>query len=385
MTIDQRFKRMLSCLLPLINWRVPVSLHRGRARSSGEQVTLLAAGNEQVTGYISSRLFEGDPGVEPVARVPLWRLQKLLDRLQPSVDLAVIGIDRLSARLFLDKSFLVSPAWIASWMAVPESMRDLIRANSRLEGDARTVRKNQFEPVLSHSEADFNTFYDRFYTPYISRRHGALAQLKPRWSLRREFRRGLLMWVCRNGETQAGDIIRIKKRTLHRVAPGVADGRFDLLQQRAIAAIYIHSIALAQKLGCTKIFLGGSRPSLHDGVFRYKCKWGASVCEYPEVNHVMLLRWTHLKGPVADFLSHTSIIHQDGSGFSALWTYPKDIPLNAKRLQTEIHAIHSPGLHRLRILLPDAPPPEFVCPPDVELINMRGLSATAPEFLRAWG
>lgn len=385
MTGEQILKRFLSYMLPLTAWRVPVSLCRGQARSSGRPVTLLTAGHDRVTGYIAQHLFDGDPVIEPVARVALWKLPKLLDRLQPSVDLTVVGIDRLSAQLVFDKSYLTSPAWIASWMPVPKDIRDLVRASSRLEGDLRVVRKHKFERLLSRSEADFDIFYDRFYAPYISKRHGSLTHLRPRWSLRRQFRLGQILWVCRNGEIQAGDIIQVKNRTLHRIALGVADGRLDLLQERALAAIYVHTTQYAQEVGCSAIFLGASRPSLHDGVFCYKRKWGAVVCEHPEVNYKMLLRWTHLEGPVTDFLSHTSIIHHDQDELSALWAYHQNTPLTAERLQTEIRAIKTPGLRRLRILLPDEPPPEFVCPPDVELINLRTLSETGPEFLRAGG
>ncbi len=381
--IEQHVKRLLSLLLPVTNWRVPVSLLRGSARSSGHPVTLLTAGNPRVSDYIALRLFEEEPEIEPVGQIPLWKLAKTLDRLQASADLAVVGVDRHTARCFFDRSWLASPAWIASWMPVPVDFRTFVRANSRVEGDVRVVRKHQYERKVSHSDTDFDAFYDRFYVPYISQRHGTLAHLRPRWSLRRQFKRGGILWIHRDGERQAGDIIQVNGQTLHRVALGVADGRLDLLQQRALAALYVHSIGHARDVNCTKIFLGGSRSCLYDGVFQYKRKWGAVVCEHPGVNYRMLLRWKRLEGPAAEFLSHSPVIHYDGPQLSGLWCCPPEVCRSTDLFEKEIRYTHSPGLRRLRVLLPGDPPPGYVCPPDVELINLQTHAGSGPEMLNS--
>jgi hypothetical protein len=167
------------------------------------------------------------------------------------------------------------------------------------------------------------------------------------------------------------------------VASGVLDGRTDLLRKGAVAALYVHAIQHARRQGCAKVFLGGSRPSLHDGLFRYKNKWGAAVCEHPEVHMAMLLRWNRLEGPVAGFLSHTSIIHLDRDGLSALWAVPRDLPLTAERLDKEYRAINTTGLRRFRILLPGEPPPGFACPPDVRLIPLPSMAQAGPDTLCA--
>ncbi|MCB1278752.1 hypothetical protein [Prosthecobacter sp.] len=382
-TVEKYVKRLLSLLLPVTNWRVPVSLKHGLSRSSGHPVTLLAAGMPRVCDYIALRLFKSKPRTEPVGMIPVWKLTQTLNRLQASADLTVVGVDRLTARRFFDQSWLQSPAWIASWMPVPEDLQAFAHSHSRVEGDMRYLRRNHFGRRFSVSKADFDTFYDHFYKPYIARRHGSLAYLRPRWSLRRQFKRGGILWIHREEEVQAADIVYVNHRTLHRVALGIADGRMELLQQRALAALYVHSIGHARDMHCTEIFLGGSRPFLYDGVFQYKRKWGAVVCEHPEVNYRMLLRWNRLEGPVAEFLSHSPVIHYDGKDLSGLWSCPPELCRSAELLEREIRQTVSPGLRRLRVLLPDEPPPGYVCPPDVELVSLQEHAGSGPEALRA--
>lgn len=346
-------------------------------------MTVLTAGSDLATGYLTQRIFDGESAVESRGKVLLWRLPELLDRLQSCADLSVLCLDRHSAGLFFNQGWLRAPSWIASEMIVPADTQDLVRASGNAAEEWRAANKKGYTSTISREDSDFELFYDRFYTPYIRKRHGRLARLRSRRVLRRSFKRGLILWIWRDGERQAADIIQIRNKVMHRVVLGVLDGRMDLLRQRVLTAVYIHATRLAMEHGCTHIFLGGTRPSLHDGVFRYKRKWGVTVCENPRAYYDILLRWSRLEGAVADFLSHTSLIHRDHGRLSALWAYPHHLPLTAESLQAKIRAIHTPGLHRLRILLPGEAPAGFLCPPDVRLIQLASVAEDWPAFLQA--
>lgn len=383
MTAEQHLKRILSLALPLVNWRVPVAFHHGRERVSGRPATLLIAGQERVTGYIPQRFFEEEPELEPAGTVPLWRLPAFLNRMQPSADLTTVCVDRLSARLFFNRGYLVSPAWIASWMPVPRTIEEIARQNKNAAWEIGTVRQKGYESTLSRELADFDLFYDRYYVPFIRERHGRLAHLRPRWALRRCFQRGLIIWIWRDGERVGGNLIELRDDVWVSHVLGVSEGRLDLLRERLVAAIYLHSTLRAMEANYTSIYLGGSRPSLHDGAFQYKRRWGAVVCAHLGSNHTMLLRWNRLQGPVAGFLSHTSIIHHDQGEFSALWCWPGNLPLNASRLRREIRAIDTPGLRRLRVLLPDKAPLGFECPPHIQLVDSQTVVDASPDIFQS--
>lgn len=372
-------------LLPFTNWRVPVRLLRGTARGSGQEVRLLAAGHPRWTAWVSECWFAAEPVVESSAQVPVWALQRHLNQQQQAqqsaADLVLVGIDRLSARLFLEPGCLALPPMISTWMDVPRDAQVLGQHSWKGASDFRRVKKHGYESSLSTTAADFDLFYDHFYKPYLEGRHATPAAMAPRWVLRLVFRCGWIQWVTQNGERVAGDLVIRQGGDFIPVITGLRDGRQDLLRQGALVAVYVHSIFHALKSGCTRILMGGSKPSLRDGVLRYKSKWLDGLCAHDghlTANHVLLLRWQRLAGPVAEFLSHTAPIHHEQGGYSALWVFPPELPLTAANLQKEYQALRMKGLHRFRILLPGPPPPDFVCPPELRLIELATVDQAGP-------
>ncbi|MDZ4405900.1 GNAT family N-acetyltransferase [Prosthecobacter sp.] len=379
--------RWLMCFVqPVLGWRVPVVLLRGKARVSGRSVTLLAAGRERWTEFIRERFFAEEPEMVCAAKVPVWFLQKQLKRWQPSADLMVVGVARISAWLFLGKDYLASPPMVSMWMDVPDDLEAYVRRHRSAAGDWRRTHRKKYQSVISRDEADFDLFYDQFYRPYICGRHGSTAKLSPRWLLRLAFKRGQIQWLLLNGERVAGDLVVVTGKTYTLRVTGLLDGRLDLLRQGAMAALYVHSIGHARQFGCTQIAMGGSLASLHDGVFRYKCKWSSGLQDHDgflSANHVRLFSWNRLAGPVAEFLSHTSLVHHDHDGYSALWAFPSDVPLTADNLRREYRALRASGLRRFRILLPGDPPPDFDCPPEVRLINIQSVAQAGTQAFNA--
>ena len=359
--------------LPFTAWRVHVQVLRGTARTSGQEVRLLAAGLPRWSAQVGEYFFAGAPVVEKSTHVPVWSLQRHLDQWQAAADLTLVGIDRISARLFLARNYLAMPPLVSYWAAVPESLPAYLRQRSSVASDFRRVKKRDYASHLSTAAGDLDLFYEHYFKPYILGRHAKNARLTPRWMLRLVFRSGAIQWLTLNGERVAADLVTKQGRDYHLVVTGIRDGRQDLLRQGALAALYVHSLDHARQFGCTRILLGSSRAFLHDGLTRYKGKWMDGLTQddgHITANHVLLLRWNRLAGPVADFLSQSGLIHHDQSGYSALWAFPSHLPLTAENLQREYHVLQLKGLHRFRILLPAPAPPGFTCPPELRLIEL---------------
>jgi hypothetical protein len=360
-------------VLPFMGLRVPVRLLCGPARESGREVRLLAAGGADWTAYVTGRFFAASPVVEQMQHVPVWHLQKQVDEWQSRADLVVVGIDRLSARVFLRRDYLRVPQWVSAWMHVSQDAGAWEQEHSRTESDFRRVRKQGFESSFSKVATDFDVFYDQFYQPYLHSRHQVAAPMAPRWMLWLVFRLGGIQWETRQGVRVAADLVVREGRDYVPVVTGLQEGREDLRRQGALVALYAHALQHARTLGCTRILLGGSKPSLHDGVLRYKSKWLDGLCEHDghlSGNHVMLLRWNRLAGPVAEFLSNTALIHHEHGGYSAFWVFPAHLPLTAETLQKELHALQVKGLRNFRIVLPCRPPPGFKAPSEVLCLEM---------------
>jgi len=373
LTPTQKLKRFISNFLPLGGWKAQVAVHRGLERVSGHPSSVLTVGGNRIVGYIPHRFFDGDTRVENLGKVSLWKLPSLLEQLQPQVDLTALVLDRWSVRWLPKQPYLTSPTWVASWMPITNEFeeRKLSKLNRSMSRDMAYVRNNRFTYEVSRNMRDLNLFYDRYYHPYITRRHDTLSGFMNRYEAMLFLRQGHLVWLKRDGVRVAGALIVNEGKLMKLVILGIADGDTNLLRGGTISALYYYAIQHGKKNGQTAVFYGGSRPSLHDGVFRFKRKWGAVLCEHPGINYEMLLHWSRMDGVVANFLSHTSIIYYDNGNLSALWVYPGNLPLTADALMSEYNHIHIPGLHGMSILLPDNLPAGVNLSGNIRLINYK--------------
>lgn len=107
-----------------------------------------------------------------------------------------------------------------------------------------------------------------------------------------------------------------------------------------MAALYYFSILHARLLGCAEVDFRGARPSLHDGLLRYKRKWGNVLYDKTDSYYDLLVHWNGVNGVVKDFLSHTGLIFREKGGLSAI---------HADESQT-CGSLWIGGLHQLYLL-----------------------------------
>ncbi len=321
-------------------WKIPVVVLRGPLQPSGQIGSLLVAGHDPWVGYLPHRFFVGDPQRERVGNVRIGDLPALLHRMGGSVDLTIVRVDRLSARKFLDHDYLVVPEWVGMRLRVPEDLDGLVRGNHSIREDMRLARRHKLYPLVTEGAERFDEFYDCMYVPFSRARHGKLAVVKSRHELRQQLRNGGILWVMRENIPLASMIFKRKKQVLDMEAIGMAMGELPLKMRGIMAALYYFNIAYARRLGCTEVDFRGARPSLHDGLVRYKRKWGNILYDKSDSYYDLLVRWNAVNGVVKDFLSHTSLIFREAEGLSAITT---DNSQSRRSLWIG-------GLHRLLVL-----------------------------------
>ena len=378
-TLD-RLKRYLSCLLPLTQMRVPVVWLRGASRTIGRPATMLAAGTEPWVSYLAARFFAGTPQREALDRVSIWRLPRLLRTLRPAADLTVVRVDRLSARLLFDDDYLTVPEWVGTRLLMPVDLALLAKRSNSVADDIRRTRRDWPQCDISGPEA-FDDFYRRMYLPYIRMRHGPRTHVRSASSLRQAVRHGGILWVCDAGKRVAGGVFERNGGKLDWVAIGVADGNVEWLKKGAVAALYFHLIDYARQHGCTQIDLRGSRPSLADGLLRYKRKWGAVLYERRDVFWSTLVHWNRLDGAVVQFLSHTPLIFRHGDALSAVATVERQMPWTTADLQQAHDQLWIAGLRRLCLVTGAELPATLPRPQGTWPIALKTLSDAGPRAL----
>src|SRR5262249_46358059 len=160
---------------------------------------------------------------------------------------------------------------------------------------------------------------------------------------------------------------------------GTANGDPALLRDGMGAALYYHIILHAERCGCARLDFGTSHSSLHDGVLRYKRKWGVTLDERRYSRFDLLVRWNRLDGAVADFLSHTSLIFRDHGGLSVVHALPATLSATGAEAARAHHNMWIRGVRRLYLVHPNGWDSETEVPPNTTLID----GQTEPDW-RTW-
>lgn len=362
------FLSFLKCLAPGIR----VTILHGRTRLGKRSGAVVTAGSEPWVDYLSDRFFEGSPQRECVGKVPLWALPRTLERLSSSANLVVARVDRLSARLLFDASYLRVPEWVDLWVTVPDDLYSLERGNHKrnVKNDLRRIRQNGLVYDVSHADADLDVFYNGFYVPFARRRFGKYAYIRNVQALRYRFHQGGLLWVLHNDQRIAASIFHRQGEVLHSLGIGIIDGNYDVANLGALIAASYYVIKHAHAVGCKEVNLGGSRPILTDGGLRYKRKWGMRLVEQTESHYEFLVHWERLDKSVLPFLSHTPLILRDRGKLSAVTAIQSEGPATQDEAEKAYRFLWTPGLHRLYLLSASGWQPGTEPPPQTHLIDL---------------
>jgi len=285
---------------------------------TGQIRRLLVAGDDPWVQYLPQRFFAGEPQRESLGLVPVRSLPQFLDRFQESVDATIARVDRHTGKRIFPQGYLAVPEWVGTRMTVPDNVDALVRSSSNIQRDVRRIRRQRFQPVVSLGDAGVESFYQGFYLPLSKARYQELLVVRTADDLRRRARRGGILWNQREGQAVSALLFEIKGSALDILAVGARDGDLTLVKEGAIAALYYFVIGMARNEGYRTIDFRGSRPSLNDGVLRYKSKWSASLYDKTDSYHDLFIRWGQAPDIAADFLSHTPLIFREDGGFSAL-------------------------------------------------------------------
>ncbi len=320
-----KLRQFIALTVGRISARLPVKVNQGLWRAlrlakaqpiyrltgsthAGAQGTMLVAGLGPATLYLPGLFFKDEPRHEHVDTVSVMALARRLRDLRATVDLTLARVDVLLARAFFEKDYLGVPEWVRSVAPVPSSTQDLARGNGSLRQDLRLVRRHGFHSLESHDETELTEFYETMFKPHTVGRHLSTEYLKSLVEVKQYWRRGCLLWVMSGQERVAGMVVARQKETLMLVALGVREGDENLMRKGVLSAAYSYAMDYGRTAGCTTIDFGATRPSLTDGLLRYKRKWGA-ILDPRQANPARLLTYWPLTSPsIAAMLNASPLV-----------------------------------------------------------------------------
>lgn len=285
---------------------------------AGMTGTMIVGGHDPLEEFLPNRFFASTPEVVALGDVSVFQLPRRLRELRATVDLTAIKLDRVLIKFVFNADYLRVPEWIRSSMPIPESIEKVASGHNSLRQDLRLIRKYQLGFIESHSEEDLVEFFNTMYRPHGLGRHGPSAQLRSFASVRHALKRGALLWITCEGQKVAGVVLEFRNRRMILSALGAAGGDEGLMKKGVLAATYYFSMQYGRAQGCPTVDFGGTRPSLHDGLLRYKRKWGAVIVPKPLNPFDTLVWWPVLNPSIAAMLKTTPLVFRDHGALSAL-------------------------------------------------------------------
>lgn len=269
----------------------PVQRLTGTLIGNGAPVTMIYAGAPAAAEFILGSLCE----IEHRAAIgrlgsPLELRSEAFVALSAAADLVAMEVPWAWQRCLPDGTQWCMPAWVSQEVQASDCGTIVLPAPLRKEV-RRHERRQGYELHFSTDETDLQRFYGTLYRPYVEARHGSGAVVVDE----REFfavSRGMTLAVLTSsGDWVAGLLLQRRATTLHFGWFGSASvpprpGASEVLDARVLE--------WAAQNGIRCVIMGHSRPSLADGVVRYKRRFGANVrpTRFPQrVLGLRIQRW----------------------------------------------------------------------------------------------
>ncbi len=254
--------------------RLPLVRYTGSLRGSGEPARILAAALPQTADFVAGSLMSIET-CEPLGdTVSAFALRgRAFAAAGADDDIVVAELPWIWRSLLPANAALVFPAWVSQEMRAEVGRPLAIPASVRKEA-MRHVRREGYGVEVVDADAASLRFYHEFYRPYVTQRFGAGALVVDEQRFRDTARGMTLARLHAGDQWLAGLLFQIAGQTLSlgwfgsRTLPPPA-GASEVLDTWVIG----HAI----ERGAQRVLLGHSRPSLADGVVRYKSRFGAVV------------------------------------------------------------------------------------------------------------
>jgi hypothetical protein len=342
-------------------------LRLSKKRWVGPHWSVTYLGNEKSSEFFCCNLFPTPPEEVESKNIFLWQAPGLIRKQAEEGDLVVCELNQVVN---------YSSAGIDRLFTTPREIQMVIEGFDRpmdeiLAGFQQQTRKrvSQLEAqgysyCPTHSEADFEMFYQRMYLPHILGRHsGRGLDLSDHDLMLRYFKEGVLILVCLDGVPIAGGILILNGDLCLALELGVLDGQYEWVKRGCNNALYWFSMQWAHERGARKFALGQTFPLNSNGPLMYKRQWGARVHRDTH-NH---LKWSFYGNKLPDGLrSHLTdlgfISELDGNYYQALLPNPAE-PVDGEKLSTHLLHLSRFGVAGLmsisadgekRLIMPDA-------------------------------
>jgi hypothetical protein len=253
---------------------LPVLRYEGALHGSREQACILAAASLPTADFVAGSLMSIERRQQVLELPSPFALRgAAIDRLSADADLVAAELPWLWRFLMPAGAGLRFPAWVSQEIRAPAGAALAVPSAARKEA-MRHARRENYSVELSRDSGRIDEFYREFYRPYVTQRFGSGALVVEAEQFHAVSRGMTLAMLRAGGDWTAGMLFRLSRATLQL---GWFGSRTHPPRCGASEMLDAWVIAHAAENGARRAVLGHSRPSLADGVVRYKARFGAVV------------------------------------------------------------------------------------------------------------
>ena len=373
----------------LATYKADALLLSGKERHSGESMKVFYFGLGENLAYLTELMYGEHETAEAGLDINPLRARSWVSRYRAGVDLVVLDLPWPACRLIPSRGFLALPPWINMVIPLGDTWEAVVGhwARNTKGVDLRRIRKHQLNFRTTDSEAAFHAFYHGLYVPYVRKRFGDAAFIEPEAKIVSIHEFGEIIEVLRDDRVIAAGVLIQAGGSLGfpwigmpvDVDPRTLDGAF--------AGLYYFIVRLAYERGCDGVNCFTNRPSLSDGVLRYKRKWGARLSGSDRLNGQILLKPVANTAALRSLLRHNPFIAVAGGEFIGR------VLFDARKVSAEdaleaVDRYYTDGLGAMRLYAlygfdDDVAPALRQRALPVELFDLHGASDPLAEFCRA--
>lgn len=262
--------------------RVGVWRMAGPVGDDGVRLVVVYAGSTELRHYARYLIFPQGAEETPLGTRWVWTLRSWLRDQTDPPDLLVHQMRTWLHRM-LRPSGLFYPLWIRGLV---DSRR--YGSHDSVVYDRKRIRRNGLSYRVSSSLEDFRHFYDELYLPFAQAAYGDTAEIRSFRKAIKKFRHWELVVVEKDGETVAGGQIVYMPSFPQIALTGAKEASREMVEAGVIAAIYYFMVEHLRERGHDVIDFGGVRPSLNDGLFRFKRQRGFRAHEYADNGYALV-------------------------------------------------------------------------------------------------
>lgn len=221
------------------------------------------------------------------------------------IDLIITEISPVTYNYFRDSKGFILPVWTPMRINIERDINDLFKGSDNFLAIIRRIKKFNLTCETLTGYENFKVFNERYYQPYMANRHGEEAFVEDLDEMWKTASHPMILAVKEDNVIVGMAFIKKSGNLLLFLRLGLIDGNEEYLKHGVIGAFYYFGIKEGQRLECSHVDLGGTRPFLTDGLTKYKAGLGGEfIMNLSPTKEYLWLGVNENSASAQDFLAH---------------------------------------------------------------------------------